>query len=901
MIIKPPQQPFFSFLFQKGLCIVKASWGALLLMLFMCPPIVTKAQSLEKEITVQVPKSKLEDAIRQVERESKMSFAYESTMLQGFTVPKSHFKGKKLAFVLTALLQGTGLDFIERSNTIIIKKKTGKDEEKPAPPVRATSGTLSGYVEDALSKERLVGVSIYVYGSKTGTTTNNYGFYSIHLPYEEVRVRLSYIGFKTIDTTLKAGEDIRLTFSMQPDDNMLNDVVITASKVVEIQNSVQMSKMTLSREQIESMPKFFGESDVMKTLQLMPGVQQGSEGTAALIVRGGSVDQNLILLDGSTLYNPSHLLGIFSTINTSTVKNVDIYKGAFPARFGGRLSSVVDIVTKDGNLNRLHGDFSIGLLASQLTLEGPIIKEKTSFVLSGRRTYGDLIATPIIKANVEGLDKFALYFYDLNLKAQHVFSESDRIVFSLYAGKDKLQVRNKENTMTQKHMTNMSLGWGNYNGVLRWNHVFSKNLFSNFTLMGSDYTFNTDFVTENNSDNKVTRQSYELKSGIRDYGAKADFDYRPRPDHSIRMGASYTLHTFTPGVSKSQLDEDGQPVSVARSDNEEIQSSEVDLYAEDDWSPIDKLRINYGLHWSGLATEGKFYNYLQPRASVRYLLPGDWGLKGSYTRMAQYIHLLSSNSITLPTDLWVPATQKVKPQLANQYAIGLARSIFRNTVELSIEGYYKEMDNVIEYKEGESYSSTANRNWSEKVLAGTGKAYGCEVMVQKKEGRLTGWIAYTLSKTERKIEGIDFGRTFPYKYDRRHDFKIVAVYKLHPGIEVSGTWVYQSAAPFTIPAGQYEGVTGYDEYGDPEDAVPNITSRNNVRLEPYHRLDLGLNFIKTKKNGSVRTWNISVFNVYNRKNPFFYYPSFNGPTSNNEMTRVTLLPLLPSISYNLKF
>ncbi|AOM80097.1 TonB-dependent receptor domain-containing protein [Pedobacter steynii] len=865
--------------------------------IFLCFNINAGAQQAAINLSIDIPSGKMEDAIRLIEKQYKITFAYESSMLKDVTVRKFRFKNQKLSVILTALFRETDLSYEEKGNNIIIKKNGGQENRTGQEKQGRTGGTLSGYIEDPASGERLVGVSIYVYGADVGTTSNNYGFYSIALPGNQAHVRLSYLGFKTIDTTVQLQEDTRVVFRMPQEQSTLEDVVITASKSPEIQRTSQMSKMTLSPEQIKSMPKFFGESDVMKTLQLMPGVQQGSEGTSALLVRGGSPDQNLILLDGAPLYNPSHLLGVFSTFNTSTIKNVDLYKGAFPARFGGRLSSVVDIVTKDGNLHEIHGDFSIGILASQLTLEGPIVKGKTSFVLSGRRTYADLFVSPLMKGTAVNIDKFGLYFYDLNFKMQHLLSERDRLVLSLYAGKDKLRIRTKGTN----YINDMALGWGNYSGTLRWNHVFSKNLFANTTLILSDYAFETSNRDERTSIGTTAKHAFTLNSGIRDYGAKTDFDYRPHPDHSIRAGAGYTWHAFTPGVTSEVLEEDGSQVSLQESNNNKISGTELDVYAEDDWNVMDKLKVNYGLHWSGFATEGKFYHYLQPRISARYLLPGDWGLKVSFARMAQYLHLLAGNSITLPTDLWVPATKKVLPQLANQFAIGLARNIFSNKIEFSLEGYYKTMDHVIEYKEGEAYINTADKNWSDKIAMGKGKAYGMEVMIQKKEGRLTGWVAYTLSRTERTIPGINFDRTFPYKYDRRHDFKIITSYKLTPGIELSGSWIFQSASPFTIPVGQYEGVTSYDEYGNPANALPNITARNNFRIESYHRLDLSLSFIRNKKNGVIRTWNISVFNAYNRKNPFLYYSKYNGLTNTSDMTRLTLLPVLPSISYSLKF
>jgi hypothetical protein len=861
------------------------------------------AQQVPKiNISISFSAGKLSTALVHLEKESKINIVFEGSMLSTFRITQQQFNNKPLRQVLEFLLKETDLTYEFVDHYIVIKKKQErKDANDQSYKAKQNEVTLSGYVEDNSSGEKLAAATLYIYDVAKGCFTNNFGYYSIGLPIQTQRIRITYLGYKTIDTTLRIIADMRINFKLEPESSDLDMVEIVADRIVGIQESAQMSKLTLSPSLIASVPKFLGESDVMKTLQLLPGVQQGSEGTAALLVRGGSADQNLILMDGAVLYNPSHLLGIFSTFNTTTIKHVDLYKGAFPARFGGRLSSITEIITKDGNLKSIHGEFSIGILASQLTLEGPIVKDKTSVVISGRRTYGDLILSPIIKANTDNIDKFALYFYDLNFKLQHIFSENDRIILSLYGGKDQLRIKNKTSDNQQEYIFDMGLGWGNYNGSLRWNHVFSKNLFSNFTAIVSDYNFGVNFGYETKDQNleRITKSNFN--SGIRDYGLKADFDYRPLSSHNVKLGLAYTHHIFTPGVSLSVELENGTKASNVESDNEQIKGGELDAYVEHDWKVSPKLSINSGIHWSGFATEEKFYHYLQPRISARYLLPANWGLKASYARMAQYLHLLAGNTISLPTDLWVPVTKSVKPQTAHQIALGIARNVLHNKIEFSLEAYYKHMENVIEYKDGEEYASSVNKLWSDKVLAGTGKAYGLELMLQKKEGKFTGWIAYTLSKTMRHVPGINFDRSFAYKYDRLHDFKVVMIYKLTKNIEVSGCWVYQSASPFTIPIGQYEGVEDYGPDANSSLAIPNITSRNNMRLEAYHRLDVGINFIRQKKNGVIRTWNFSVFNAYNRRNPFFYYNNFNAQGQSASITGISLLPLLPSISYNLKF
>lgn len=766
--------------------------------------------------------------------------------------------------------------------------------------------TLNGRVTDQITGETLIGVSIHIKSIKTGTTTNNYGYFSITIPADTATFHIAYMGYQSIDTLINLSLKSTVSFQLKPLQNELNTVVIKGTNIQPIQNSPQMGKINLPISQIQALPKFFGEPDLFKALQTLPGVQQGSEGTSAMLVRGGSPDQNLILLDGAPLYNPSHLLGIFSAFNTYAIKNVDLYKGAFPARYGGRLSSVVDIAMNDGNMNKVQGQFTFGLLASQLTIEGPIKKNKTSFIISGRRTYHDLYMEPILKSTNPDFEKFQLYFYDLNAKIHHKFSDQDHLYLSFYNGQDKLRTKLKQGSINDgpTALGDFGLGWSNTTGAARWNHIFSSKLFANTTLTTSQYKFNTT-MTSSIFGSKINVNSDDIlniNSGITDYTAKIDFDYLPLPEHSIKIGGSYTLHTFTPGTSLSKQTFNGE---ILKDENKgsKIKGKEVDLYAEDDWTITNKLKANIGLHASGFNVQGKFYTSLQPRISARYLLPGDWALKASYAKMTQYMHLLASNSISLPTDLWVPATNKVLPQQSSQFALGISRNIFRDQFEFSAEGYFKTMNNIIEYKDGADYVVTSQDNdWENKITTGKGKAYGLELFLQKKTGRLTGWASYALAWTNRKLPEINNGQTFPYKYDRRNTLNLVGVYKLKPGIELSATFVYQSASPFTMATTQFEGISPeQDKQHDRTDKkLDYIESRNNIRIQPTHRLDVGISFIKLKESGKVRTWNISIYNVYNRQNLFYFnIKDYKGNTAN--LTGNSLLPIMPSVSYSLKF
>lgn len=861
--------------------------------------LATSAQQTNRPISISIPATSLEAALKLLEQESRIPISYELTRVKGIQVKARVYKNVPLQTILKELLQGTQLDYKEKGGNILItpRPRTGK--------------TLSGFVEDAASGEKLIGVSLMAPEHQAGTITNNYGFFSITVPADALHIQLSSAGYQRLDTVIRLTASTHVNFRLQTAGRQLEAVTVSTTRTTRIQQTSQMSAINLPVNQVRSMPRLLGEADLLKTLQLLPGVKQGTEGTSALLVRGGTPDQNLILLDGAPLYNPMHLLGVFSTFNTSVLKDVTLYKGAFPSRYGGRLSSTVDISTKDGNMHELHGDFSVGLLSTQLTLEGPLQKGKTSFVVSGRRSYPDLIAGPLIKKTDDGPKKFVLFFHDINAKIHHQFSDKDKLYLSFYSGRDKLRIYDNYSVASDPPVdnhtiTDLHVQFGNVTGTLRWNHIFTPKLFANTMLIGSRYTFNTGYYSEDKYDTDIHTNDLKMNSGIRDYGVKTDLDYRPAPAHAVKMGVAYMYRTFTPGTVRMQQ-KSGHTVTLnSLNNNRNINASEMDLYAEDDWELTRRLKLNAGLHWSAFAVQGQFYQSLQPRASMRFLLPRDWALKASYTRMTQYIHLLANNSISLPTDLWVPATKKIAPQQADQYALGLARNLFRNRYEFSAEFYYKKMRHVIEYKEGADYlTSSEGDTWQEQVAAGTGEAYGMELLLQKKTGRLTGWLGYTWAVANRHIPEVNYGRTFPYKYDRRHDLHLVTVYKIKKNIELSGSWTYQSAMPFTVPVARYEGTEGpvsYEVPAFPPSNVEYINSRNNIRIQVYHRLDLGINFIKQKKNGNVRTWNISVLNAYNRMNPFFYYlKQYSETSAGAQLTGLTILPLVPAFSYSLKF
>lgn len=759
--------------------------------------------------------------------------------------------------------------------------------------IQAQMFTVSGYVTDASSGEHLISATVVDKRDYAGTIANNYGFYSLTVQGGDAEIFCSYIGYGTETRKIHLVKDTVLHFQLKPDAE-LETVVVTAEKNDDqIQERTQMSTMEVPIEQIKALPAFLGEVDVLKTLQLLPGVSGGSEGTSGLFVRGGSPDQNLILLDGVPVYNASHLFGFFSVFNSDAINKVTLIKGGFPARYGGRLSSVVDIRMKEGNMQTYHGEGSIGIIASRLTFEGPIIKDKTSFIVSGRRTYIDLITRPIFAAQDEYDGAQGYYFYDLNAKINHKFSDRDRLYVSGYFGRDKAYFNNKYQYDDETFREEQSgLSWGNATAVARWNHMYSKNTFGNLTATFTDYTFDIySNFTDDRENDPDTYFGFEYFSGINDWSLKYDVDYIPNPTHYLKYGGGYTYHTFRPGASQFESDDPNFEIEDLQLGAPNIYAHEFDIYGEDDYEISDELKVNYGVHASAFMVNEKFYTSAQPRISARYLLNPDLSLKASFSTMTQYIHLLSNSGIGLPTDLWVPATDSIPPQRALQPAIGVAYT-FKEQYEVSLEGYYKHMQDIIEYKDGSSYLVDGLDGWEEKVESGEGWAYGAELFIQKRSGKMTGWVGYTLSWSNRQFPTINLGEKFPYKYDKRNDFEIACIYKLNDHIDLSGTWVYSTGQPVSLPIAKYEGMFNETIYA--------YEGRNGYRMHDYHRLDVNISFHKEKEKYE-RTWNFGAYNAYNRKNPFFIYLEYDYLTNTNNYKQVSLFPIIPNVSWEFKW
>ncbi len=765
-----------------------------------------------------------------------------------------------------------------------------------------TQHTVSGYIFDAESGESLISASVYNKSNNNGTVSNIYGFYSFTSSASEVELEFSYIGYQsqivTVDFSKDTTFDVYLSPSVQ-----LTEIEIIAESESDVQENVQMSQIVVPIKQIKATPTLFGEVDVIKALQLLPGVQSGSEGFSGLYVRGGSPDQNLVILDGVPIYNISHLFGIFSVFNADALKDVRLIKGGFPAQYGGRLSSVLDIRMKEGNLKRIEGEGSIGLISSKLTLQGPIIKDKTSFLISGRRTYLDLIARPFI-SGAEEVDNFSFFFHDLNAKIQHVFNDRHRVFASGFSGRDKFGIDVNDDGFRSSN----NLQWGNTIGALRWNWKITDKMFSNTSLNYTNYELDifAGFTDRGINENDDVSFATNYVSAIEDVSFKVDIDYIPSTQHYVKFGASVIRHQYAPGALTLNFEAEQFEVDTLIGTNNQ-ESIEYYVYVQDELS-LGKFKANVGLHFSGFNVESTNYTSVQPRISLRYLPKPGLSFKASYSQMTQYINLLTSESLLLPTDLWVPSTARIRPQNSWQVAGGVSKKITKD-IDLTVEGFYKKMNDVLSFQEGASFLFGLDGDWQDQVTQGQGETYGMEVLLQKKQGRLSGWLGYTLSWNERQFDDINFGRPFPFRYDRRHDFSLVLSYQLGDRISLSGNWIYGTGNAVTIPGFQqatevFAGGNGQYFFN----SVAGINDKNGFRMSNVHRLDFGISFKKKKKWGE-RTWVIGVYNAYSRSNPFYLFwdeeTEFDNVTGeiteSRTLKELSVLPLIPSVSYNFKF
>jgi hypothetical protein len=760
--------------------------------------------------------------------------------------------------------------------------------------------TLSGFVYEQGSRESLPGVNVYLPELRTGTTTNNYGFYSITLSAGKYQVVFSSVGYTAQAFEIELDKDIGLEVFLVSSIE-LTGVEIVGEKTSSVTETPLMSIIDLPVRQVQLIPALLGEKDVLKVIQLMPGVKKGAEGSSGFYVRGGGADQNLIILDDAIVYNASHLFGFFSLFNGDAIKSVQLTKGGFPARFGGRLSSVLEMTMKDGNQEKFAGEAGIGLISSRLMLEGPIVKGKSSFIISGRRTYFDILARPFMPKD----ETAGYFFYDLNAKVNYTVNQKNRIYLSAYTGRDKFFARYDD----YYGKNSAGMYWDNATATLRWNHLFNNRIFANTSLIYSQYRLNI-YVKE-----KYEDERFELSyaSGIRDISLKYDLHYALHPNHTLKAGLITTSHHFTPSAIVLRDDYIGRYEKNVKA----IDVVESAIYVEDDIRLGTRFRANAGIRLSHVVDNKTGYLKPEPRLSASYLLPSDIAVKASYSTMNQYVHLLSNTGIGLPTDLWVPSTKNVPPQTSRQVALGVVKELKKNNLEISLEGYYKKSDNTLSYREGASFlliedpGNAEEVNWESNVTSGQGWAYGVELLLQRKTGRLSGWIGYTLSWAQLQFDEINFGEKYFARYDRRHDLSVVAVFEISERVTFSGTWVYGTGNALTLPIGEYwaypHSTGSYNNlyWSDDYDSgmfwgnVSDYEKINNFRMAPYHRMDVGFQFIKYREKRK-RVWEVSAYNAYNRQNPFFYYIGYDN-ADKRVLKQVSIFPIIPSISYAVTF
>lgn len=779
---------------------------------------------------------------------------------------------------------------------------------------------MSGYIKDAKTGEALVGASVFIENNAKGTSTNVYGFYSITILSQSTKVRYSYIGYNQIEKSIELNKDLRLNIELSEKQDVLDEVIIESKQSDENTQSTQMGRIELSMDKVKTIPAFMGEVDILKTIQFLPGVSSGGEGNTGFYVRGGGPDQNLILLDEATVYNASHLFGFFSVFNADAIKNVSLTKGGMPSNYGGRLSSVLDITMKDGNYKNFQADGGIGLIASRLTLQGPIKEDTASYIISGRRTYIDVLTKPFIPDS-SSFKGSGYFFYDLTAKLNWRLSDKDRLYLSSYFGRDVFTFNNQDLDFM------FNVPWGNATASLRWNHLFSDKIFVNTTAVFTDYNF----AFEGGS----SSFNFKLASGIRDYNLKQDYTFYHSSLHNYKFGWNYTFHRFIP----SSLSASSGDVEFDTEDDVKVYGNESAIYLLDEWNINESLEINLGFRLSMYQHIGPFTRYFknpnsgvtdstreysnletiktyfgpEPRFSARYLLPDQSSIKMGYAHNYQYIHLASISSVSLPTDLWFPSTEIVKPQIGTQYSLGYFKNFFKNTYEASIEIYYKDLKNLIEYKENAFPEDNLNNNVDNQLTFGNGYSYGAEFFLKKRLGDFNGWIGYTYSKTMRIFDEIDNGEWFPAKYDRRNDLSAVIQYQINNRINIGAVFVYATGNSLSLPERRW--------FSLEENRIITVWSkRNQYRLDPYHRLDISVTidskpykevlnketnqFDKVDKK-VISSWNISVYNIYNRANPYFIFFDYTGDplqgTADFGASQVSLFPILPSITWNFKF
>lgn len=767
----------------------------------------------------------------------------------------------------------------------------------------ANAQVISGYVKDSATGEALIGATVSIPALKMGVATNSKGFFSINNTSKQT-VQISYLGYVTKNMEAQPGQVLYVNLSQTG--VQVKEAVVSTDRNNKNVASTEMSRVELTGEQIKALPVIFGEPDILKAITLLPGIKSGGEGGTGFYVRGGGPDQNLVLMDDAVIYNPSHLLGFLSVFNTDAVKNMEIIKGGMPANYGGRLSSILNVNLLEGDEHKYKVNGGVGLIASRLMVEGPIKKGKSAFMIAARRTYIDALVKPFLtteqKAN-------GYYFYDANFKIHTHLNEKNKLILSAYYGRDIFTFKSPANSLVK-----FNIGWGNAAISLKWYHSFSSKLYCNTSVIYNSYNLKNTFEFGDNG--------FQLSSGLSDWNIKHDYYYTPNNKHKIKFGAHYTFHTFTPGIATGQVG----TIKIDETINKQL-AHETAVYALDEYKIGLKLTVNVGLRLVSFTQVGPYtetlfdeqnveigkgksygnfepivtYNGLEPRFAATYLFNASNSIKASYTRTLQFLHLATTSGAQFPADLWIPSSQLVKPQIANQYAIGYFKNFNENAYETSIEAYYKPMRNQIEFKPGADLFF--NQNLEQEVISGKGTAYGIEFFAKKKFGNLTGWFGYTWSKATRQFDELNYGNTFLYRYDRTHDLSLVASYKINNKWSSTLVFVYGTGNMATLPTGRYAYRAGYDiEKNEPRFVFIDLYDKVNFyRLPTYHRLDISFTYLQKQTEKFESSWNFSIYNVYNRANPYFIYFVPDLEALKVRAYMVYLFPILPSVAWNFKF
>ncbi|MGQ1891210.1 TonB-dependent receptor [Thermophagus sp. OGC60D27] len=843
------------------------------------------------------------ELIDHLQKKSGIVISYSSRLCLKENITLSSAENT-LAGFLNEIFKDCPFTYSDRNNRIILRPLKLSEQ----------SFTIRGFVSDERSGERLLGANIYNSTRDQGTATNFYGFYSLTLPGGETELNASFVGYKSAIRRFNLISDTVISFSLSPSVE-LPEISVLGSRMPNMFEGSSFGAMRVSMDQIVDAPALFGEPDLVRGIQMLPGIQSGSEGFSGLYVRGGGPDQNLVLLDDVPVYNVGHLLGFFSIFNTEAVSQVSVTKDGFPARYGGRLSSVVDVRMKDGRSDRIGGDVSLGLLSSGLAIEGPVFKDKSTFAVSLRRTYIDALAALYQLGDEE---KTNYYFFDLNGKVNYEFSDRSKVYLSAYWGRDKFytlynfrdfEVGVGGNPDIQDIISindESNAGWGNFTSALRWNYIISKRLFSNVTATYSNYRFFIGLKRNETEDRSLISFEQKYLSGIQDFTFKNDFEYYSSPDYTLRFGVSGVLHRFNPGVDIMQTTPgygDSEETTVI--EDVRVSGQEYRGYIENEFTLGAKLLGNAGLHTALFLGETTPYWSFEPRVSLRYRLSPLWDLKGSYSVMSQFIHLVGTAGFSLPTDLWLPVTDEIEPMHSHQGSLGV--NIYfrkRNKFILSIEGYLKSFENILAYKESTGFFDYSTA-WEDKLTSGRGESLGGEVLLQKNRGKITGWVGYTYSHTTSFFDGLNEGKSFPGRYDRRHDASIFMNYRINSRITGSLNWMFGSGNPVTISEEKYFAPTlPFDEASE-FGYSQSVKSINNYRMPSFHRLDLGINFSQKRSRGK-RIWSFGLINAYGHQNPFLLYfgEKDDAPEGSalRELRQLSLFPFpIPYVKYSFKF